>query len=52
VTTDDRRFLGPAELRDVGAGREDALATGDHDGSRRLGGEQARRRGQLLEQRA
>ena len=40
----------PAELADVGAGREDPLATGDHDGAGRVGGQVVGRRAQLGEQ--
>jgi len=36
---DDARFLGPAELADVGASREDPLAAGHHDGTGQIGGE-------------
>ena len=36
-------LLGAAELADVGAGGEDPVAAGDHDGARRVGGERRRR---------
>src|SRR5690606_41662941 len=39
---DVARLVGTAELRDVGAGREDPLPTGDHDGSRGTRGELVR----------
>ena len=49
VAADARRLLGAAELRDVGAGGEDPVASRDDDGAGRVGGEAPGRLGDLAQ---